>query len=57
MSSVPAAVKQLVHFDRWFEPSIEMRGYYDDKYGQYLALYEALRPFNAHYRSDWAVSV
>ena len=49
MSSVPAAVKQLVHFDRWFAPSIEMRGYYDDKYGQYLALYEALRPFNAHY--------
>jgi xylulokinase len=52
MSSATEAVRQLVHFDRSFEPQAQMRGYYDDKYGNYRALYNTLRPFNRRYLPD-----
>jgi xylulokinase len=47
--SLQAAVAELVRFDHTFEPNPANRGYYDEKYGNYLALYETLRPFNARY--------
>src|SRR5690606_18663287 len=49
MASLPEAVAQIVTFDRSFEPDPKWRGYYDEKFGQYRALYKALRPFNAGY--------
>jgi xylulokinase len=51
MSSLDEAVRQLVRFDRTFEPQAFNRAYYDDKFGQYISLYEVLRPFNARYGS------
>ena len=47
MASLTDAVRQLVKFDRSFEPEPKHRGYYDDKFGHYRELYEALRGFNA----------
>lgn len=47
--SLPAAVRELVKFDRTFEPDAARRGYYDDKFARYRELYQALRPFNASY--------
>jgi xylulokinase len=47
MTSLPEAVTQLVKFDRTFEPNVEHRSYYGDKFGKYRELYEALRTFNA----------
>jgi len=47
MPSLKVAVAELVKFDRAFEPDSALRGYYDAKYGKYVELYEALRPFNA----------
>jgi xylulokinase len=49
MGSLAEAVRQLVTFDRTFEPDPAKRGYYDDKFGHYRALYDTLRPFNARY--------
>lgn len=43
MTSLPEAVTQLVKFDRTFEPNVEHRDYYDEKFGKYRELYDALR--------------
>ncbi len=48
-ASLQGAVAQLVRFDRSFEPNAANRRYYDDKFGNYVALYDTLRPFNARY--------
>ncbi len=48
-ASLEAAVAQLVRFDRTFEPDAANRRYYDEKFGNYVALYDTLRPFNARY--------
>ena len=47
MTSLQGAVRDLVQFDRTFEPNPAHRAYYDDKFGHYVALYEAMRSFNA----------
>jgi xylulokinase len=47
--SLSAAVAELVRFDRSFEPNPTHRPYYDEKFGRYLELYDALRAFNARY--------
>jgi xylulokinase len=49
MSSMRDAVRQLVRFDRTFEPRPAHRAYYDEKFGHFQALYDALRPINARY--------
>ena len=49
--SVGRAVQQLVRFDRSFEPRGHIRGYYDDKYAHYQALYGALCSFNARFET------
>jgi xylulokinase len=49
MSSMRDAVRQLVRFDRTFEPRPAHRAYYNDKFGHFRALYDALRPINARY--------
>jgi xylulokinase len=49
MSSMGEAVRQLVRFDRTFEPQAARRAYYDEKFGHFQALYDALRPINARY--------
>jgi xylulokinase len=49
MPSLADAARQLVTFDRTFEPDPALRGYYDEKVGRYRMLYETLRPFNALY--------
>ena len=49
VSSMREAVRELVKFDRVFEPQAALRAYYDDKFGHFLALYDALRQFNARY--------
>jgi xylulokinase len=49
MPSLTDAVRQLVTFDRTFEPNSANRGYYDDRFGKYRELYAALKPFNASY--------
>jgi xylulokinase len=48
-ASLAEAVAQLVRFDRTFEPNPTRRAYYADRFGRYQELYQALRPFNAHY--------
>lgn len=40
-------VRRLVHFDRTFEPDLGKSGYYEDRFGKYVELYQSLRPFNA----------
>jgi len=52
LSSLHAAVRQLVKFDRTFEPDDQARAYYDDKFGHYSALYASLTPFNAAYGAE-----
>jgi xylulokinase len=49
MSSLREAIRQLVRFERIFEPQSAYRGYYDDKFSHFLRLHEALGPFNARY--------
>lgn len=49
MTSLQDAVRDLVHFDRVFEPNPAHRSYYDDKFGHYRELYAVLRPFNARF--------
>ena len=49
MSSLRDAVRQLVRFDRTFEPRPARRAYYNEKFGHFQALYDALRPINARY--------
>lgn len=49
MSSLQAAVDQLVTFERDFEPDNATRDYYDTKFGKYQELYADLRPFNEDY--------
>jgi xylulokinase len=46
MASIADAARELVQFDRRFEPNAALSGYYDDKFGLYRELYEALRPLN-----------
>jgi len=43
------AVRQLVRYDREFLPDAGRRGYYEDRYGHYRALYETMVPFNARF--------
>jgi xylulokinase len=47
VSSIGDAVRQLVKFDCTFEPHAAHRAYYNEKFGQFRALYAALRPINA----------
>lgn len=49
MTSLQDAVRDLVHFDRVFEPNPAHRSYYDDKFGHYRELYAVLRPYNARF--------
>jgi len=49
MASLPEAVRTLVRFDRTFTPDTRTRGYHNDRFGHYRALYAALKPFNAAY--------
>ncbi len=49
MPSLSEAIRLLVKFDRTFAPRPQYRGLYDDRFGQYRALYETLVPFNAGY--------
>ncbi|MGY4652995.1 xylulokinase [Mycobacterium sp. URHB0021] len=51
VTTLREAVRDLVTFDRVFEPQAANRGYYDDKFGHFRALYEALQPVNARYRT------
>ncbi len=48
-ASLPAAVHDIVSFDRTFEPNVAFKGYYADKFARYVNLYETLKPFNASY--------
>lgn len=50
VSSLREAVHTLVKFDRTFTPDPALRAYYDDRFGHYSALYEALRSFNARFQ-------
>lgn len=49
MTSLTEAVRRLVTYDRTFMPDASMRGYHDERFGHYQALYEGLRPFNARF--------
>jgi xylulokinase len=49
VSSMREAVRRLVRFDRTFEPHAASQTYYNDKFGHFQALYEALRTINARY--------
>ncbi|MBI4924241.1 MAG: carbohydrate kinase [Devosia nanyangense] len=51
LPSLPEAVRRLVQFDRVFEPQASVRAYYDEKFGKYRELYEALRGFNGGYQA------
>jgi xylulokinase len=46
MPSIAAAARELVQFDRSFEPDAGKAGYYADKYSKYRELYYALKTFN-----------
>jgi xylulokinase len=52
VASMSDAVRQLVRFDRSFEPQEAHRAYYTEKFGHFRALYEALRPINERYQSS-----
>ena len=45
--SIADVVRQLVRYDRTFEPNASKAAYYDDRFAKYLALYHGLQPFNA----------
>ena len=47
MPSIAVAARELVQFDRTFEPDASKAGYYADKFGKYRELYEALKTFNS----------
>jgi xylulokinase len=49
VSSIGDAVRQLVKFGRTFEPQAAYHAYYDEKFGQFQALYTALRSVDARY--------
>jgi xylulokinase len=49
MNSLQEAVRDLVQFDRTFDPNPTHRAYYDDKFEHYVALYEAMRGFNRRF--------
>ena len=46
LPSLAEAAGRLVRFDRTFAPDPTRRGYYDEKFGKYRELYQALRAFN-----------
>lgn len=46
MPSIAVAARDLVQFDRIFEPNVGKAGYYAEKFGKYRELYEALKVFN-----------
>jgi xylulokinase len=48
-ASLSAAINQTVKFDATFTPNPAHRAYYDEKFGKYRELYDALRGFNAGY--------
>ena len=48
-AALPDAVDRLVSYDARFEPDPAAKAYYDEKFHRYVALYEALRGFNASY--------
>jgi xylulokinase len=50
VSSIGDAVRQLVKFGRTFEPRAAYHAYYDEKFGQFQALYTALRSIDARCR-------
>jgi xylulokinase len=43
------AVRQLVRFDKSFEPNPARRAYHDARHDHFRALYETMRPFNARF--------
>ena len=47
--SLADAVAGLASYDRSFTPDARQRGYYDDRFADYQALYAALKPFNARF--------
>jgi len=49
MPSLHDAIRQLIRFDRTFEPNRALAGYYADKFGRYRDLYTTLKPFNDTY--------
>ena len=46
MPSIAVAARELVQFDRMFEPDPSKSGYYTEKFGKYCELYAALKTFN-----------
>ena len=48
-TSLADSADALVRFDRDFDPNPALKPYYDEKFTRYVALYEALKPFNALY--------
>lgn len=46
MPSIAVAARELVQFDRTFEPDASKAGYYAEKFGKYRELYAALKTFN-----------
>lgn len=48
-TSLADSADALVRFDRDFEPDPALKPHYDEKFARYIALYEALKPFNALY--------
>ncbi|MCV7429331.1 xylulokinase [Mycobacterium montefiorense] len=49
VGSLRDAAERFVRPERTFEPTTAYRGYYDEKFAHFTALYETLRPFNARY--------
>lgn len=47
--SLPRAVRELVRFDRQFEPDPSRRMFYDERFEHFRALYQDLRPFNQRF--------
>ena len=47
--SIAEVVRKLVRYDRTFEPDAGKAAHYDDRFENYLALYQDLRPFNARF--------
>jgi xylulokinase len=43
------AIRQLVKFDRTFEPNIGLARLYDERFEHFRSLYETLKPFNARF--------
>ncbi|MCW5721863.1 MAG: hypothetical protein KIS86_12045 [Devosia sp.] len=48
-ASLPNAVRELVRFERTFEPDPTRRDFYDERFEHYRALYQDLRPFNQRF--------